>query len=473
MKIIYQVGRLDDPKRATQEFYIKNFLGEEVNESSKSELSSFVLRDFFRKRGYEAKTVIIYPASIVFNKFLQNYIQPEELKNELLDIFTHPSSYFKNPYEFIDKIQLETSKDEKIVVHSLGEYLGLSFDARYDDIVLEILLDMIERYLNGELEELYLDISSGHNIYISAILEAARHFAVFTNLMEWMDENKLPKIFLVFSDPIIGSSANSFEVHIQQQRFTAFFSSPVKRKEAAEFNFSFLRNIYPDPENNGAKGQEAAKLKQQAREKRKKLREKIEMFCLLFSAIKNNVPLYLYYQHYHSVDEIKDEILRLIKNAKEKLYDNYQKSPNLNKRAYIDAILSLGFYIGIVSVLEKYNITMFCQDTGIDLDLIKRNFFEIYTTFRLPTNYVMLSNEISNIQKVFEQMDDIDSWTGLYKIIDPQKLPGEPIDRNYFAHSGFERNVTEVRTEGKTVFVRYAFNTNFNVINCWLKDRIE
>jgi len=472
MKVIYQVGRLDNPAIATKKFYIKNFNGEIVEEKGESELSSIVLRDFLRKRGCEAKIVVIYPVSIVLNSRLLEYIQPANLKEELSAIFKEPSEYLKNPDEFIDKIDLERCRDEKLIVHSLGEYLGTSLDASYDDIVLEILFDMIERYLKGELEDLYLDISSGHNIYISAILEAARHFAVFSNLMNWLDESKVPKIYLTFSDPIIGSSAKHFEIHVQQQRFTAFFSSPIKRKEAAEYNFSFLRNIYPDP-NNGARGSEAAKLKQQVREKRKKLREKIEMFCLLFSAIKNNVPLYLYYQHYHSVDEIKEEIFKLIEHAKGQLCSDYQKSPNLNKKAYIDAILSLGFYIGIVNVLEKHNITMFCQDTGIDLELLKRNYFEIYSTFRVPTNYVMLSNEISNTQKVLKQMDDISSWTGLYKIIDPGKPAHEPIDRNYFAHSGFERNITEIRTEGNTIFIRYAFNTNFNVINCWLKDRIE
>lgn len=472
MKVIYQVGRLDNPAQATKEFYIKNFHGEKVDENDKAELSSIVLRDFLRKRDNEAKTVIIYPVSIVFNSKLPEYIQPEDLKKELADIFKDPSNYLKNPHEFIDRIELEKCRDEKLIVHSLGEYLGISLDASYDDIVLEILFDMIERYLKDDLEELYLDISSGHNIYISAILEAARHFAVFSHLVNWIDDTKSPKIYITFSDPIIGSSAKSFEIHIQQQRFTAFFSSPIKRKEAADHNFSFLRNIYPDPDN-GAKGSEAAKIKQQVREKRKRLREKIEMFCLLFSAIKNNVPLYLYYQHYHSVDEIKEEIFKLIDHAKTQLCSNYQKSPSLNKRSYIDAILSLGFYIGIVNVLEKYNITMFCQDTGIDLELLKRNFFEIYSTFRVPTNYVMLSNEISNTQRVLEQIDDIDSWTGLYKIIDSEKPKSEPIDRNYFAHSGFERNITEIRTEGSKIFIRYANDTNFNVINCWLKDRIE
>ncbi|ADQ41977.1 CRISPR-associated protein, MJ1666 family [Caldicellulosiruptor acetigenus I77R1B] len=472
MKVIYQVGRLDNPAQATKEFYIKNFHGEKVDESGKAELSSIVLRDFLRKRNYEAKTVIVYPVSIVFNSKLPEYIQPEELKNELVEIFKDPSNYLKNPHEFIDRIELERNRDEKLIVHSLGEYLGISLDANYDDIVLEILFDMIERYLKGELEELYLDISSGHNIYISAILEAARHFAVFSHLVNWIDDTKSPKIYITFSDPIIGSSAKSFEIHIQQQRFTAFFSSPIKSKEAADYNFSFLREIYPDP-NNNSKGSEAVKLKQQAREKRKKLKEKIEMFCLLFSAIKNNVPLYLYYQHYHSADEIKEEIFKLIDHAKARLCSDYQKSPNLNKRAYIDAVLSLGFYIGIVNVLEKYNVTMFCHDTGIDIETVKNSFSEIYLIFRLHTNIVMLGNEVSNTQEKLKQIGDISTWTGLYRIIDPDKSAGEIDPRNFFAHSGFERNATEVRTENDRVLVRYSLNVNFNDINCWLKRRLE
>jgi len=33
---------------------------------------------------------------------------------------------------------------------------------------------------------------------------------------------------------------------------------------------------------------------------------------------------------------------------------------------------------------------------------------------------------------------------------------GEPDKRNFLAHSGFERNVVEVRKDGKILFLRYT-----------------
>ncbi|WPX08764.1 TM1812 family CRISPR-associated protein [Anaerocellum danielii] len=110
-------------------------------------------------------------------------------------------------------------------------------------IVLEILFDMMERYIDDkkekDIDEIYLDISSGHNIYISAMIEASRHFAVLTKLMHWIHEERQPRIYLTFSDPITGRTAESYELHIQPQSYTAFFSSPINKKEACDHNFSF------------------------------------------------------------------------------------------------------------------------------------------------------------------------------------------------------------------------------------------
>jgi len=470
--LIYQVGRFDNPKDSVKNFFIKDFHGEKVDYSNWAELSSLFLKDFLLQKGFEAKTVLVYPVSIVFNNKFVNYITPDSMKSELLSIFETPSMYLKNPDDFISKINLENKRDDKLIVHSLGEYMGISLDASYDDIVLEVLFDITKRYLEEPFKRLYIDISSGHNIYISAMLEASRHFAVFSYLMHWVDEKNVPEIYISFSDPILGSSASSYEINIQKQNFTAFFASLINRKEASEHNFSFLRNIYSEPKD-VPKGAEGTKIKQQIREKRKKLREKVEMFCYLFSAIKNNVPLYLYYQHYHSEGEVIEEILKLIENAKEKLLKDFKSSAYLDKGAYLKALLSLGFYLGIIRVLEMFNITMFCQDRGIELDTIKKNFIGIYDIFKIPTNYVMLGNEISNTEKFLNELDDIKNWTGLYKLISPSSSQTDPDERNYFAHSGFERNVTEVRMNEGKIFVRYAHNTNMNIINCWLKSRIE
>nr|WP_241243661.1 TM1812 family CRISPR-associated protein [Caldicellulosiruptor changbaiensis] len=125
-------------------------------------------------------------------------------------------------------------------------YLGgkVELYGKYEAIVLEILFDMIERYLSEDIEEIYIDISSGHNIYISAMLEAVRSFAVFTKLMHWIRKEKQPKVFITFPDPIIGRNRKIYQIHIQLQSFAAFFSSPISKKEAVDLNFSFMRNIF-------------------------------------------------------------------------------------------------------------------------------------------------------------------------------------------------------------------------------------
>ena len=473
MKIIYQIGRLDNPGSAKKEFFITRFKGEIVNFSRESELSAFVLRDFLNSQGNEAKTVVIYPISILLNEKIKDYVEDEDLKKELKNICENPSQYLKSPFDIINRLPLESLRDDALVIHSLGTYLNnVELDGSYDDIVLEILFDMIERYMKEDIDEIYLDISSGHNIYISAMIEASRHFAVLTKLMHWIHEEKRPSIYVVFSDPIMGSSAKTFEIHIQPQSYTAFFSSPISKKEACDHNFSFLRNIYQEPQDD-KNGNNKVLQKKQIREKRKALKEKIEMFTILFSAIKNNVPLYLYYHPYHSIDEIKNELKNLINHAKDQLSKDFKSSPRLNKKAYLDAILSLCFYMGIVEVLEEYNITMFCQQTGFDLEKLGQTFAQIYTIFGIPMNWTMLGNEISNDTEKIQQHGEIDKWTRLRKIVDPVKsISDEPDERNFFAHSGLEGNVTEVRYDGEKVYVRYIQVLPQSTIDCWLKKRV-
>lgn len=205
------------------------------------------------------------------------------------------------------------------------------------------------------------------------------------------------------------------------------------------------------------------------------MKEKIEMFTILFSAIKNNVPLYLYYHPYHSIDEIKNELKNLISHAKDQLLKDFKSSPKLNKKAYLDAILSLEFYMGIVEVLvlEKYNITMFCQETGFDLENLGKTFAEIYTIFGIPMNWTMLGNEISNDTEKIQAYGETQQWTRLRKIVDPTKpIADEPDKRNFFAHSGLEGNVTEVKYDGLKVYVRYIQGLPQGMIDCWLKERV-
>lgn len=473
MRIIYQVGRMDY-RAAQQQFVIRDFEGVNYNFDVKSELSSFALKEFLKSQRIDSKVVLIYPVSIVLNEGLVNANFDDDLKNELREIFKNPSNYLKNPSDIIQRIPLEKARDEKIIIHSLGTYLKenpIELDSSYDDIVLEILLDMLKRYLKEEVDVFYIDISSGHNIYISAIIEASRHFAVFSRLVNWLYKEKIPRIYVVFSDPILGSAATSFDIHIQPQIYTAFFSSPITREDVALNNFSFLKNIYEEINNNG-KGSSAVLQKQQIRQNRKSLREKLEMFVCIFSAIKNNTPLYIYYQPYHTISDIKEELIKLINHAESCLTQRYLNSPKLDKGAYLKAILSLGFYMGLVNALEEYGVTLFCQNTGLDIKVLKETFEKICDIFTLPMNKIMLGNEISNDSGKIEKFGSSFDWTRLLRILYPEKNLSNCDERNYFAHSGFEGNITDVRFDGENIFVRYKDNCDFGKIASWLKSRV-
>lgn len=470
-----------DYRTDLQQFVVRDFEGKNYKFEAKYELSSFALREFLKSQGIDSKVVLIYPVSIVLNEGLGNANFDEDLKNELREIFKNPSSYLKNPNDFIERIPLEKARDEKIIIHSLGTYLKenpIELDSSYDDIVLEILLDMIKRYLKGTVDIFYIDISSGHNIYISAMIEASRHFVVFTRLRHWIHKERIPKVYLVFSDPILGSAATSFDIHIQPQIYKAFFSSPITREDVISKNFSFLKNIYEEINNNG-KGNLVDLQKQQVqlvRQNRKSLREKLEMFVYIFSAIKNNIPLYIYYLPYHTISDIEEELEKLINYAESKLNQGYLNSPKLDKGAYLKAILSLGFYMGLVDVLKVFGVTSFDQDTGLDLKVLKEGFEKIYEIFTLPMNNVMLGNEISNdsekIEKWILEKGSFNYWEKLLKILYPEKQLSSCDERNYFAHSGFEGNVTDVRFDGKNIFVRYTEDIKFETINNWLKSRV-
>ncbi|GAB6078506.1 hypothetical protein [Hydrogenobaculum acidophilum] len=264
-RFIYQIGRLDRNYRDNLSFVYKD------NNYNKP-LSSLALKEYFKQ---DAEVIVIYPVSIVYNNKILESLKDDDfaklVKSEINDYLDDPKKVLKNhPHN--------KEASSFIVIHSFGTYEKpdtsekLIFNSHYDDIVLEILCDLIERYLNisTEKSEFYFDISSGLNIYISAMLEAVRHFATFAQLKNWFNKDIIPKIFISFSDPILGSSLNNYKLYIQQLSFKAFFSSPLT-KEDKERLPSIL---FPDVEDENEK--------RENRRRRGDLKKILENFLVFF-----------------------------------------------------------------------------------------------------------------------------------------------------------------------------------------------
>jgi CRISPR-associated protein Csx1 len=436
-----------------------------------SPLSSISLKRYFNNN---ATLVLIYPVSIVYN---ENALQ--SLKNDpfAINITANISNYLADP-KMILKDHPHNVGNEFLVVHSLGEYtvnrlnVNVDLKASYDDIVLEILLDMIKRYLEkkDEKNEFYVDISSGHNIYVAALLEAVKHFSVFSQLMKWQNKDLRPAIYITFSDPILGSSASHYQIYIQPIEFKALFSSPVKKDDIDLSSGCRLSYRY-------FKDKEEIK---------KRLDEILNQFGIVFSAIKNNTPLALYHYGYHNPGEIIDILKRIIKDIEDELSKDWKQSPNLLKDSYLKIILSLGFYAGIVEVLEsnkiqKYDKSQKYGEEGVALNEIKEKFGSagnsIYEIFNLHTHVSLLGYEIHKLQHGKGQGNKTlieragETWEKLGKYFEDETSDFSDLnERNFLAHTGFERTVTEVRKMSDKLYVRYSLGEKTkNKIESFLK----
>lgn len=459
--LIYQVGRITGDAKP---FFFEEFCSE-------SELSSFFLKDYLiTQKQKQAKVVLIYPVSILLNERL-----PEELKKrnlgdfgqEIVNVVENPDEYLKSPDFYIRKIPCEKDKDDVLIVHSIGTYRGIDLKGNYDDIVLELFLDMVKRYLHEQIQAFYLDVSSGLNIYISAMIESARYFSTFLTLMNWAEEN-IPEIFITFSDPIIGNTAPKYEIHLQKQEYPRAFISPLSsyfKRIGVTLTESELNKFLKD-EIFSSDIEEPS-----IRQLKSSLSEKLLKSFLIYSAIVNCVPLYLYYSDKHTDQEILLEIEKFIDYAAKKLRRDYKRSPGLNKEAYMEIICQLALYAGMTKMLQKHNIEPINPESGINLENLRIIFENILIQAGLNHSLVFLKNEVNNttwkINRYLKNTDQVGKWVGMYEVMESRK--SSPDERNFFAHIGLEANITEVKKDAdEEIYVRYIECPPLDVLSNYL-----
>ena len=458
--ILYQIGRLDRNVFDECRFVIED-------EQFDTSLTSFAIRDFIKREGKTPLLVLIYPVSLRLNTSLlknQKSFPPEFMK-EIETTLNDPEEYLKNPKALFHHHPHTQEADDFFVIHSLGTYSthqsSISFDCHYQDILLEILLDMIDRYLplldvdTSEPLEFIIDISSGHNIYLSALLEAARQFGVWLQLAGWHNKETIPEIKIAFSDPILPGQDVLHTIHFDELKVRSLFSSPITNNDVS--NFALSRKVFPD---------------ESERREKNRLQEFLERFLVIFSAIKNNTPLAIYQFGFDEGDTILSILKDFIILIKRRLFSSYLKSPALDKDAYLKILLTLGFYYGICRILKENGVKNH-RDRGSEINSIK-DFYNIYEAFGLNLNEVVLGNEINQISEALNRFHDKNSgqwqWHDLFTLLNPTKNPSDmkPHERNFFAHAGLEQNATQFRIEDKTLFLKYKDKYNKALKN-WLK----
>lgn len=451
--IIYQIGRLDTNVFKKIKFFIEK-------NTFETTLSSFAIRDFLKeKKSYNSKIILIYPVSLPFNPSLINNELfksscPEKCYELLKQVINNPQEYLKDPSIFFKEHPHTKIANSFKIIHSLGEYKTLhktfKFESHYSDIVIMILIDMIKNYLqhSDEIEKIIIDISSGHNIYVSALIESFRYLGTWIKLYNWDDQN--PQLEIAFSDPITQINDNLYKLHFEKQSIKAFFSPPITKNDIN--NYKLSKAIFP--ENN-------------QREHKNSIQSMLEGFAKTFSAIKNNTPLTIYEFGYHYVDNLKETLNTFIDHIEKKLNESYEKTPNLNKEDNLKVLLTCGFYIGLSKVLNTNGIT---KSETIEIKDIRKKFNTIYKIFNLDLNDIILGNEVDKIIKGINKNTD---WILLLDVFyKGNKKETKPQKRNFFAHAGFEGSITELKKQEQNIYLRYINNRNKDTIEKWLKESI-
>jgi CRISPR-associated protein Csx1 len=455
-RIIYQMGRfegsIDEPV---------NF---EINDKPYSqELSSFALKKYF---GEHTKVILVYPVSILLNK---NTIEGTKGKEHLRSFYEkikgfiegkdeeqdqEKEKYIKNPWEYLKEHPHSKKANDFIVIPSIGEFLGEKFSSPLGNIVLRILIDMIERYKNEPFDEMYLDISSGHNIYNYALAEAGRLFLTLMKLEDFLKEKDI-KVFIAITEPIIGKPSPDKRYKIFknfQLDAKGFFYFPEKPQENSENAFS----KYAKKLSETIKGKEDRELK-------RKIMNMLYKAYLFYSALRNNLPLVVYYlctleEYKYTENDAKKLLEEIVNLLKQRLDENLKTSPDdLNFEDLRKLLMMLGLAVGVIRVLERRGIYKEIEE-GVYLHNIERLFAEeessIYRYFELTTNIMYLQQEI---QKNFLDNEEliVNEWKLLKNITDQSSTSINP--RNFLAHCGFEKNITELKKlDNGDVLIRYT-----------------
>ncbi|MEZ0344242.1 MAG: CRISPR-associated CARF protein Csx1 [Caldimicrobium sp.] len=442
MNLIYQIGRFDG---------VFNEVNFSIDQKKyPAPLSSFALKNYFLEKEKSSKVILLFPVSLLFNRSALQRIKeqaPKEvsefktLVQALLDSGDKREEFFKNPKIFYSKHPHSLLADSFGVIHSVGSYEGINFKSSLENLILEIFVDMVMRYLKEPFESLYLDISSGHNIYVSALIEAGRLFLTFYKLQNFLPKDRPFKVFITFSEPIVNPTEQVY--HIQKDfslEVKTFFSYP-ERPEAYSFEYAFRRFV---------------KTLVGKSEFRDFLNSLFAKGYFFYSAIKNNTPLVLYTWDYHSEEEIKEGLKLLCYFLAKEFQKNYLESPEINFETFRKAFLMLALYLGLVRIFKVRDIRI---KEEVPLSDIMVNFSKeettIYNLLELSTNRPYLSQEIKNNFLKEEIKEKFTSDFQPLRSFLPIEKSDQVEPRNFIAHCGFERNCVEVKKEGDEIYLRY------------------
>jgi CRISPR-associated protein Csx1 len=436
--LIYQVLGWPD-KYSNVSYEIDGFIKSDLK------LSSEALYSFYSEKGYETRIIYVCP-----NSLYKGLGIPECLT----DLVSLAES-------FRDKISsVSVYKDfETLPINAIGNYMigqeRVSFKNTPGNVAVQIFLDMVKRTSeNDEKTIVVADISTGHNIYVASILEALRAMIVYDKLRNGITEKKINAAYAI-SEPVIGSNGElhyARRIFINEYDVKAFFSLPIKPQSINNLcKFEYYVESSPEVKE---------RISRETGESGRKLKNLLENLIKAFHSIRYNVPLAFYsglIDLNQEVEVLERELTRFfLEQTKPVLNGKTVAVNSLKWKDVFNLFYSLALFKWISSEMKELKIK-----DGVSITEMKEKFVQIYSKLDLSLNKRFLERDLKEINSKRNMVTQ--QWIclkdlyleGIQEESKEGTLSMSDIKRNFFAHSGLERTMVEVRKHDEELELRY------------------
>ena len=521
--VIFQVlGNLLTYKKANFYFEIENF-PDLHSRHAKGYLASLSLAEILLQSNHNVKVVFFYPISFLECDDICTQIADckkldvELIQKKILELLS--SSENQDLYVIL-KSFLQQGIVKIYPLLSMGSYQGQKTKHFYihpETIAVQIFLMMKKEIEEEEKpDHILFDITTGLNPYIVELIEAGRAYLTYRKLLSTKKEDILKSdinFFTLSADPV--AKGYITRVFILPFDVKAFLALPYSKKNG-KIDISLVEG--------------SGKVKGEFGRKMSKFKKCLELLLeknlfRKFNAIKYGKALPLFYPEIFDdyelierakkcfksfseeedfkstlnkiVELLEEEFAKMLCETLKPLCEEknteceifvLDKNFRFNSKQVFAVFFSLAMFRTINNLFLPENFNEKERDDfGVPLCKLK----EIAQKFRetgFGMNAIFLERDIEEIEEVISfarGKANLSSWQELRQVFQkayeiqtsPQRKKSTNRKRNFFAHTGFEKTMVEVRVSNGTTYVRYKLDESGklsqqvkNEISSWLDD---
>ncbi|MFN4336302.1 MAG: TM1812 family CRISPR-associated protein [Candidatus Nitrosocaldus sp.] len=372
--------------------------------------------------------------------------------------------------ETVEKVRDNTDGNVEIkTIQAVGTYNNTYYNGTPSNISLQIFVDMLRR--KRVCEDMIIDLSTGYNLYVLSLLEAARFYTSYMRL--YYADLSETEIFVRYaiSEPVVRESSGPYNIYVEKLQTLTIFDLSLKRRELDSIN---LTSFIEDADKKDI-GQRFSSLNNS-------VKRILRNLIIAYNAIRYNAPLFLFSGiDLGKEDENEDIVDQLCEFIDQIICDKKK----IKREIYHKIFLSMAIRNGIWYILrDKLD---YKSDRGVSLDTLESVFSSLYNNLKLDLNLRFLKKEIDEIKEQYKEYitnewktyKDIRgsaldrSLTNLNEYqsssLSKKNVRSSDIKRNFFAHAGLSYDTLELRLDNEHILCRYR-RDKINEIQQWIED---